>query len=237
MLYIDGVISMKDFGTSRQQNNLQFRLLSTDLDMAITANLLSITRIKNDIENLLLEDQIEEEKLKTALRQSLQQLQAILDEWKHTFTLISPIAGEVGFGVFWSVSQNVKAGEVVISVIPHDTLILKARLQFPIENSGKIRKGQRVNIKIDNYPHYEFGMLIGSINNVSRVPNNLLYNAEVSLEKGVETTYGTKLPVTQQLVGKAEILTDDLSLLVRIANPLRAIFDENIKRKRHGKQN
>ena len=35
----------------------------------------------------------------------------------------------------------------------------KARLQFPIQNSGKIKEGQQVNIKLQNYPYQEFGML------------------------------------------------------------------------------
>ena len=72
------------------------------------------------------------------------------------------------------------------------------------------------------------GMLVGHLAGISEIPNELMYSADVILEGGLITSYGEKLPRVQQLMGNAEILTDDLSLLMRFFNPLRAIFKEKI---------
>jgi len=84
---------------------------------------------------------------------------------------------------------------------------------------------------LQNYPYQEFGMLVGKVGTISRVPNNLLYNADVILEKGLVTSYKKKLPIIKQLKGNAEILTDDISLLLRFFNPLKAFINENKKTK------
>lgn len=56
---------------------------------------------------------------------------------------------------------------------------------------------------------------MGHLSKISEVPNELLYSADVVLDKGLITSYGKRLPKVQQLKGDAEILTDDLSLLMR----------------------
>ena len=63
--------------------------------------------------------------------------------------------------------------------------------------------------------------------NVSRVPNNLQYSADVVLKDGLVTSYGIKLPKVQQLTGVAEIYTDESSLLLRFFNPLKSLWNEN----------
>ena len=92
---------------------------------------------------------------------------------------------------------------------------IRARIQFPVQNSGKVEVGQRINIKLHNYPHREFGMLVGHLSRVSAVLNEeLLYSADLTLYRGLVTSYGINLPAGQHLIGDAEILTDDLSLLL-----------------------
>ncbi len=76
----------------------------------------------------------------------------------------------------------------MVSVVPEDDMMVKTRIKFPVLNSGKVKVGQRVNIKLENFPHQEFGMLVGKMGNISTVPNGAYYSADVILPKGLMTS-------------------------------------------------
>ena len=61
------------------------------------------------------------------------------DEWRGK---LSAVFGE---------NQFVKAGDPVLSILPKDKEALVGRMQVPAVNSGKIIKGEKVLIKLDNY--------------------------------------------------------------------------------------
>ena len=226
LLFITEVIPKNEFEQSRQRL-LQLESVLTDIEMNVISSRSTLKQLDYDISNLVLQDKIDRQQLLDKTKRSSQILLAQINSWKQNYLLISPIKGIVSFTTFWSENQNVTAGEVVLSVVPEDSTLVKVRIQFPIQNSGKVHKGQRVNIKLQNYPYQEFGMLVGKVGTISRVPNNLLYNADVVLEKGLVTSYSKKLPIIKQLKGNAEILTDDISLLMRFFNPLKAFLNEN----------
>ena len=226
LMFLKGGISQSELERSRQ-NILQFRTTLTDMNMSLINGHSTLVQMNHEIDNLILKHRINKQQLYDNLKQSMQLLSAQIETWKQNYLLVAPVSGRVSFTTFWSKNQNIKAGEVVVSVVPEDSIQIKVRLQFPVQNSGKVKVGQRVNIKLSNYPFQEFGMLIGSMANVSRVPNNLQYSADVNLENGLVTSYGIKLPKVQQLTGAAEIYTDESSLLMRFFNPLKALLDED----------
>src|ERR1039458_7215602 len=49
---------------------------------------------------------------------------------------------------------------------------LIAKLFLPIQNSEKLKTGQRVNIKLNNYPFQDYGILNGIVKSISIMPNN-----------------------------------------------------------------
>ena len=225
-MYIKGGISQSELEQS-SSNILQFKSTLTDMDLSILSNYSTFSQLNHDIEKLKLNHKVQKQLVNTNLLKSFQLLKAHIVSWEKNYLICSPICGHVSYTTFWSANQNVKTGEVVLSVVPEDTMQIKVRLQFPVQNSGKVKVGQRVNIKLHNYPFHEFGMLIGSMSNISSVPNNLQYSADVILENGLVTSYGERLPRVQQLTGVAEIHTDESSLLMRFFNPLKALLDEN----------
>ncbi len=92
-------------------------------------------------------------------------------------------------------------------------------------NSGKIRIGQQVNIRLANFPDREFGILQGKVKNISLVPDkdgNLLL--DVGLIKGLETSYHKIIPFQQEMKGNAEIVTEDLRLTERLLYQFRDLF-------------
>src|SRR5690606_20816088 len=228
LLYIEGVIPERDFARSRQQNDLQYQSLLADINMGIASSESISTSLTTEIERIVAKDKEARLHLKLQLQQNIRLLRASIGNWEQNHLFISPISGKASFTEYWFENQNVNAGNIVISVLPEEETSIKTRIQFPILNSGKIRPGQRVNIKLENYPFQEFGMLVGEMGDVSKVPNGTFFRADVILPKGLVTTYRDSLPLVQQATGQAEILTDDMSLLMRFLNPLKAVFDERL---------
>jgi len=88
--------------------------------------------------------------------------------------------------------------------------------------------GQRVNIKLNNYPFTEYGMLQGVIRSISEVPDGDNYSLDVELSNGLVTNYGIELKFAQQIEGVAEIITEDQRLFQRVFNPLKALLKEHV---------
>jgi len=162
------------------------------------------------------------------ISQVLQNLTAAVKDWELTFVLSAPIDGIVSFNKFWSETQNVREGDRVMTILPENPGELIGKVALPVAGSGKIKTGMDVNIKFDNYPYMEYGMVKGKVRNISLVPEDNFYMAEVTFPDGLVTTYGKELELQNEIVGKAEIVTGDLRLIQRIFNPLKALWQERI---------
>ena len=99
------------------------------------------------------------------------------------------------------------------------------KLRIPVSGSGKVKAGQRVNIKLLNYPFMEFGALQGRITKISPIQQEKSYLAEVILPNGLVTTYGKKLAYLSGMSGSAEIITAERRLIERIFQPVRLLVD------------
>ena len=85
--------------------------------------------------------------------------------------------------------------------------------------------GQNVNIRLANFPDREFGIIKGKISSISLTPDkdgNLLLN--ISLPKGLETSYKKHIIFQQEMSGSAEIIVEDLRLIERLLYQFRAVF-------------
>ena len=99
---------------------------------------------------------------------------------------------------------------------------------MPIQGSGKVKVGQQVHIRLNNFPDQEFGYLKGKVSNISPMPivqeQQNGYVVEIVLPEGMNTNYGKTLPVTREMSGQAEIITEDLRLIERLLQPLKKIL-------------
>ena len=128
----------------------------------------------------------------------------------------SDMIGKVSFQKPWIENQTVNQGDWVFTIIPTDNSNYIARLQTPAQNSGQIEVGQKVNIKLDNYPDTEFGMLTGTVKNSSLIPDDEgFYRVDVNLPPTLITSYGKTIAFKQEMGGTAEIVTEDLRLIER----------------------
>jgi HlyD family secretion protein len=161
---------------------------------------------------------------KLNLRESFENLVSQIDIWEQKYVIEAPISGIATFNRFWTENQNVVAGEKVVSIVPYDSTNIIGKMLMPIKGSGKVKVGQKVNIKFYNYPYMEFGMVSGEIKNISTVPADNLYSVEVKLPEGLKTNYGIELDFNQKMKGIGEIITEDIRFIVRVIRPIRSII-------------
>ena len=154
-------------------------------------------------------------------------MQASFNEWESLYVLKSNYTGRVSLGNYWSTAQSVNVGDVVMSIISDDITPPFGKVVLPMQNSGKVKVGQKVNIKLLNYPYTEYGVLKATIKNISLAPEQGNYYIELNLDNGLTTSYNKKLDFLQEMSGIAEIITEDMRLLTRIFAPIKTIIKEN----------
>ena len=64
-----------------------------------------------------------------------------------------------------------------------------ASIDIPVLGMGKARVGQKVIIKLDDFPFQEFGMLEGHVQEVYPSLNVHNYRVAVALPYGLKSTY------------------------------------------------
>lgn len=164
----------------------------------------------------------------TRLLASLNALRSGIDKWTQIYVLSAPISGKVAFNGL-SQQQFVRNGEVVMTIVPQSKDKIVGRVLLPVEKSGKVSVGQRVVLKLDNYPHQEFGTVSGKVASKSAVPKNREYTIlvdqlELAASGKLLTSSKKEIPFEQQLLGTAEIVTEDKGFMERVIEQVTAGF-------------
>ncbi|MBK5193556.1 MAG: HlyD family efflux transporter periplasmic adaptor subunit [Flavobacteriaceae bacterium] len=149
-----------------------------------------------------------------------------ISEWEENFLLKSPIEGRLSYNDIWGKFQDVKSGEAVFTVVPYERQNLIGKCELPIRNSGKIRKDQKVFLKLENFPYREWGTVEASVGSISQVPRtgeNPGYVVYLNIDD-LNTSYGKKLEFNQELIGTAEILLEEVTVLERLFYQFRNLW-------------
>ncbi len=160
-----------------------------------------------------------------ALRESISKLRSSLDAWQQKYLVTAPVSGRVSLNSsFFSEQQFVKLGDELMAIVPGGEAQVMGRAQLPITGSGKVRAGQRVLIRLDNFPYQEYGQIEGFVETKSAVPKNGLLPILVNLPNGMITSYGKKLNFEQKMQGSAHIITAKRRLIERIFDGVKSIW-------------
>ncbi len=224
-LFARGVISPSEHETARSAM-LQNRY-SLESGYASLENLsIQISELETNLLDMELQQAEKETVIQQNYRTHAEQLQNAINSWELTYCLTSPIDGKVTFTTYWNENQFITSGDNVFTIVPDEKEQLLGKAKLPMERSGKVKVGQRVIIRFNNFPDQEFGIVNGIVNTISLVPQENFYQVEIGLPDGLETNYGRTLPVTHEMKASAEIVTEDLRLIERFFMPLRKIFKE-----------
>lgn len=157
-----------------------------------------------------------------------QSLSSKLKEWEHAFVLKAPVSGQIVFGEHRTVNQYVRSGDNVFTVVPDETGKISGRILAPAIGLGKIEPGQQVNIKVDNYPFMEYGILSGSVLSISKIPvvseQGTFYPVNVDLPDKLVTNYNRELSYSLQMQGNAEIIIQNRRVIELLIEPLSSMF-------------
>ena len=151
------------------------------------------------------------------------ELWASLVDWEDRYLLTAPINGIIDLEDY-SREKVIEAGDIAFSVSPKDQGREYARAVLPVENSGKVKLGQRAILRLQSYPEEEFGTLEGYVRRISVSSKGDQYIVEIALPRGLVTTYGRRLSPERILVGTADIVTEELRLIERLLFPLRKLI-------------
>lgn len=231
-LYKEGVHSKSDYEKAEKiylQQKLSFESVRTSL-----ANTqMQINQLDQQILDLKLQDNKEENQQEIAIHEAYENLRSQVNIWEQKYLIKTPITGQVTFTQIWSKNQNVQIGEIVATVIPDKATDIIGKVSIESQGVGKVKQGQRVNIKFDNFPYLEFGLVQGSVKNISLVPtitdNGAIYTAEIEIPDTLISNYGKELKFSQEMTGSADIITDDIRLLQRFLNPLKFIWKQSVE--------
>jgi multidrug resistance efflux pump len=186
-----------------------------------------IISLKNRIDNASFGQQESSSSASTLLINSLNMLHTGIDRWKQSFLLTAPIEGKLSLNGL-TVQQFVRMGEQLMSVVPVHAEMIVGRAKLPVIGSGKVKEGQRVIIKLDNYPYREFGTITGQVVSKSLVPKDKEYSITIALpitkHKKLRTNQNREVEFAQQLQGKADIVTDDKGFIERISAQMTGII-------------
>ncbi len=157
--------------------------------------------------------------------QAIQNIDNLLAKWQQNYVIIAPADGSLSFLKNLTQNQAVRAGDTLFVVIPADQPIV-ALAQVPAQNFGKVRIGQQVIIKLQNYPFEEYGSLLGRIQTIDPSPMGNYYRIGIQLPQGLNTNYQKTLSFVNEMPGTAEIVTDDMRLFERIFYGLRKMLNQ-----------
>ncbi|MBO4738396.1 MAG: HlyD family efflux transporter periplasmic adaptor subunit [Bacteroidales bacterium] len=227
-LYAQDLISKLEYETARSKY-LQQQQNYDNTKLGFHSEEMSILQLEQDIFDLEQACIDEENTLSLALNGAKDQLQAQLADWEKAYLLYAPCNGIATFTKYWQRNQNVSAGEILVTVVPQEQSHIIGKILLPPQGAGKVEVGQTVNVKLDNFPYMEYGMVKVNIQHISLVPvqltdGNQAYMLEVEFPDKLQTTYHKDLVFSQEMTGTAEVITKDLRLLDKFLNPIRYVF-------------
>ncbi len=222
-LFAKNVIPPSEFEKA-QREFIQKKYSWESSRTSITNGEIQLLQLEQSVMDLKLQKQEQQNQLRLQLKSAYDILKSEMDSWSLTYLFQSPINGKVSFSKIWSQNQNISVGETAFTIVPELQGQIIGKSELPIAGSGKVKTGQLVNIKFNSFPSMEYGTIQGKIKSIAMVPEKEFYLLTVDIPQELKTNYGKILPFSQQMNGSADIITENISVLERLFNPLRAIF-------------
>jgi len=188
----------------------------------------SLARL-NQEKNSLFQRQSELEKQLGSDRQELLQVQREITKT----VVISPVSGVILKLNLRNQNQTVRIGEEIAQIAPSNTpLVIKARVST--EDIGKVKMGQKTQMRVSAYPYPDYGILEGTVIGISpdaMIPQNTAANPilpyyEVTIEpKQLYLKDDPKNALQSGMEIQADIIAKNETVLKFILRKARLLTD------------
>ncbi len=176
-------------------------------------------------------------------RSDLSKLKASVDHvlgqiylWEERYLIKAPLDGKIEYSPELKDQSYVRMEQTLLNIIPAFEEDIYCEMFIGERGSGKVELGQKVNIDLDSYEKSEFGMITGTVQNISDVgisvndgttnTNTNSYKIEIELPNGTMTTYKKEIPFKHNMQGDAEIIVKEKRVIERLGGQLLELFDE-----------
>ncbi|MFR1234830.1 MAG: HlyD family secretion protein [Barnesiella sp.] len=183
-------------------------------------------------ENTMQEYKQSIDKSKLVLLEAYHNLVTAIKNWENTYVFKSPNYGTVEFVNLITDASFVSAGEPIFDVIFDDNKYFGIAL-LPSIGGGSVKKGQKVNIKVDLYPYQEYGQLEGVVSDISLSSIDKNYLIYIDLLSGLISSSGHEFIFAETMYGQAEIITENkrliskvFSLIYKLLHPTKSIITD-----------
>lgn len=201
----------------------------------INSNLYQLDDIASQLQQLKVNSFDKAKQRRLELLNTYYNLVDEIQKWELKYVFKAPFNGKIEFSKFWHQGDFVNAGQEVMSVLPKENKI-SGQMSLPEKGSGKVKVGQSVIIKMDNYPYEEYGFIKGKVKSISSMPSlssesttkqpsNIIL-VTIDLPQGLKTNYGDKLDFKFEIKGNADIITKDRRLFHRLFDNLKYIVSK-----------
>jgi multidrug resistance efflux pump len=189
---------------------------------------MQIMESQNRLNQLDVEQKEKERQMQLDLLASFHKLGDNIKNWEQKFVFKAPFDGKVEFLKFLTENQFVQAGEEIFGLVPEENNIF-GQMLLPTAGAGKVKTGNRVTIKLDNYPYMEYGSIEGFVGSMSLVSQSQkfdqgtvnTYFVIIDLPQGLKTNYGEQLDFEHEISGQADIIVKERRLVERLFDNLR----------------
>jgi len=199
-----------------------------EIEDIINQRMLRISGLQKDISDIQSSSSETNNENYIKLRNGINNLIGAIDRWNEENLLIAAMDGKVSMVQNWSEKQYVEQGKEIMAIVPEnkeDNYF--TQLFIPTQGAGRIEIGQRVLLKLDNFPHREFGKLEGQVIELPGLPREEGYPVKIKLINGLITLRGKDLKMGQEMRGNGEIITENRSVFVRIfENVIEPLMEE-----------
>lgn len=147
--------------------------------------------------------------------------------------IVAPMDAIVNNIVITTKGAKVKAGDVIMQLVPIDELVIEAKLS-PAEISF-VNVGQKASVKLDAYDFSIYGGFDGKVKHISsdtlvektNKGEEFFFRVLISLNGNeITSKVGKKVVVTPGMTGQIDIITGERTVLTYLAKPVIKTLNE-----------
>lgn len=223
-LFEDDILSKRQLDNSKRSFNkeaIEGRLV--DFQSTISESKIKISMQEERILDIITTHEKEKLQLRKNIGTHFQLLENNVNSWKEKYLIEANLSGKLVYSDYLTDYSFIKKDHKIMTITPINDQEYLGLLKLPKNGISKVRPGQPVQIRLDNYPFSEFGILEGRVATIADIPNNNSYTVQVDFPNKLHSTYKIDFEFQQLMTGQADVITSKLSLWQRIYNQFKSI--------------